>query len=407
MARHLYALMMLFADQGAYNWSVETGLTATQQQQLTARRIAQWAINAVSFRDATSMMTPFMYHWDIYQSTYNGWTVDGDPGNQSQAGNGNYGIVWACKPPDALLTETIAFHDKRIADTAWDSGNSHKIGDKPADSGGTSGTPNFDQVRIPQGSTFIEIYCTHNGNLPYAPVDLYTLYNPAAAWSATSNPWCLNLSKMAPDGNPVWRLAISKSRLSNPNADFLTATSPNSLALHPDTTTFEPTTDPAAAGMPWQKMNLFDTTGTKTCPSSVSYGSAVRFRSLLRRRPFHPAGSPRRVRRFITTAPATLTWRRAVTRSLARGPRPTSARPATLRRAPPPYRNGERLRCRRSRSRRRESPLPVRAAHRRCRRRTSRNRSRSRRSAWSAPPIHLRRGTAPPLSPLRRPRASA
>ena len=260
MARHLYALMMLFADQGAYNWTTES-LSPTQQQQLTARRIAQWAINAVSFRDSTSIMTPFMYHWDIYQSSYTGWTVDGDPGNQSQNGNGNYGIVWSCKPPDAVLTETTAFHDKRIADTAWDTGNSHKTTDMPPDAGGANPTPagaqppagNFDQTRIPQGSTFLEIYCTHNGNLPYAPVDLYINVGTAAA-----PVWELNLSKMAPDNSPVWRLAISQSRIANQNADFLTAASPNSLATHPDTTTFEPSTDPVATGMPWQQMNLFN-----------------------------------------------------------------------------------------------------------------------------------------------------
>ena len=43
-------------------------------------RVAQWAINVVSFRDSTSIMTPFMYQWDIYQSSYQGWVVDGDPG---------------------------------------------------------------------------------------------------------------------------------------------------------------------------------------------------------------------------------------------------------------------------------------------------------------------------------------
>jgi hypothetical protein len=255
MARHLYALMMLFADQGfTQGWINPTELSnnpalaapgSTIAQQLTARRIAQWAINAVSFRDSTSIMTPFMYHWDIYQPSYKGWTVDGDPGNQSQNSNGNIGVVWSCKPPDAVLTETIAFHDKRIADTAWDSGNSHKIADMPPDSGGASGKPNFDQTRIPQGSLFLEINCTRNPNTPFAPTDLYT--------KNASGQYCLDLGRMAPDGNPVWRMAISQSRISSQNADMLTQTS-----KYPETTTFEPTTDPAAAGTMWQQMNLFN-----------------------------------------------------------------------------------------------------------------------------------------------------
>ncbi len=186
MARQLYALMMLFADQGFTNWTIEPGIAAGSPlaQQITARRVAQWAINAVSFRDATSIMTPFEYHWDIYQSSYQGWTVNGDPGdvNNQKSTNGNIGLVWACKPPDAVLTETLAFHDKRIADTNWDTGNSKMTTDMPPDAGGATPTPagkmppagNFDQTRIPQGSAFIEVLCTRNPNLPFAPTDLYT-----------------------------------------------------------------------------------------------------------------------------------------------------------------------------------------------------------------------------------------
>ena len=184
MARHLYTLMMLFADQGFNGWISQQEIlnnpalgtpNSPQAQQLTARRIAQWSINAVSFRDATSIMIPFEYHWDIYlpagiHDRLPGWLVNGDPGDtQNQATtNGKIGLVWSCKPPAAVLTETLAFHDKRIADTNFDNGtgaghngvvnNAVTGGTPPPDSGGTSpGTPNFDQTRIPQGSGFIEM----------------------------------------------------------------------------------------------------------------------------------------------------------------------------------------------------------------------------------------------------------
>ena len=126
--------------------------------------------------------------------------------------NGNIGLVWACKPPDAVLTETMAFHDKRIADTNWDTGNNQMTTDTPPDAGGatptTAKTPpggNFDQTRIPQGSAFIEILCTRNPNLPFAPTDLYTKNCHAA--------YCLDLGRMVRRRHqPVWRIVISKSR---------------------------------------------------------------------------------------------------------------------------------------------------------------------------------------------------
>ena len=124
MARHLYSLMMLFADTGYTTWTTETGLTAQQQQLLTARRVAQWAINAVSFRDTSSIMIPFIYPTDIYQTSYAGWTSDGNPNTGLPPGN--WGIVWSCKPPDLVFSESLAFHDRRTADTAFDTGNKEK-----------------------------------------------------------------------------------------------------------------------------------------------------------------------------------------------------------------------------------------------------------------------------------------
>ena len=302
MARQLYALMMLFADQGFTNWTIEPGIApgSPLAQQLTARRIAQWAINAVSFRDATSIMTPFEYHWDIYQSSYLGWTVNGDPGdvNNQKSTNGNIGLVWACKPPDAVLTETLAFHDKRIADTNWDTGNNKMTTDTPPDAGGatptTTKTPpggNFDQTRIPQGSAYIEILCTRNPNLPFAPTDLYT---------KNASGYCLDLGRMSGDGiNPVWRIVISKSpratRRERP--DVLTQATTN-----PDTTLFEPTTDTTVAtaspvvAQSCQQMNLFNPGQNVPIErSAFGWGRPRRRRSPV----FCQAGAPRRARKSI------------------------------------------------------------------------------------------------------------
>ena len=117
---------------------------SAQQRELTTRRVAQWAINAVCFRDSTSAMTPFEYQADIFQPKgsadfpqgYMGWKVDGDPAtDESTAGNPGRRIVWGCKPPELVLTETLAFHDRRTADTTLDDDKHKKTTDNPPDRG--------------------------------------------------------------------------------------------------------------------------------------------------------------------------------------------------------------------------------------------------------------------------------
>ncbi|MCA9270566.1 MAG: hypothetical protein KDA41_18920, partial [Planctomycetales bacterium] len=67
-ARHLFCLMLLLMEPGASGQAIsyqtpttESGLSSTQLDELTVRRIAQWAINAVDFRDPDAIMTPFEY----------------------------------------------------------------------------------------------------------------------------------------------------------------------------------------------------------------------------------------------------------------------------------------------------------------------------------------------------------
>ena len=53
----------------------------TAQYELTARRIAQWAVNVVDFRDPDSIMTPFEY--DV--NPFNGWSVGRHPGSSTRS----------------------------------------------------------------------------------------------------------------------------------------------------------------------------------------------------------------------------------------------------------------------------------------------------------------------------------
>jgi hypothetical protein len=182
-------------------------------RKLTTRRIAQWAINAADFRDADSIMTPFEYD----ENPWDGWgtrdrngdliPLDGDVAtnengsesmnevagpsggptlatdNMSQvinwaqvANTGNRevstnlvtgpatigdqtrGVVWGVERPELLITETLAFHNRRATDeniTAT-APPSPQISDTPQP--GVPPDYDLDQRLKPRGSLFVELY---------------------------------------------------------------------------------------------------------------------------------------------------------------------------------------------------------------------------------------------------------
>ncbi len=257
-ARQLFCLMMLLRDQGyKFPFTGDAEITDdTKRQELTTRRIAQWAINCVDFRDPDSIMTPFEY--DV--NPFDGWDVDGDPKTVDDDGSGgphpDRRVVWGCEYPDVLLTETLAFHDRRMRDTEWDN-YSDKSGEDDhmnfsatgqgskrihgqyvsTDTPPKKGDKDLDQVRIPEGSLFFEMYCTRNkaANNPVLPAELYTSSGQ------------LDLGKMV-GGYPVWRVAISRSHNSAGAGATRAASSPNQRRLsNPYTTLFQPNhPDPTA-----------------------------------------------------------------------------------------------------------------------------------------------------------------
>jgi hypothetical protein len=206
--------------------------------------LAQWAVNVVDFLDADAIMTPFRY----------------------RDGLGAQYVVWGCEHPDVMITETLATHDRRTADTpcdpsgetttkfrneykavydAWTQWNSSgRIGSEPPYPSVTDsdGDPNdaddmdFDQVRIPEGSLFLELYGLRSPNAPNLPRELYS-------YDAATGEWRLDLGRV-PSGSvaPVWRLALST------NHTLVTGTRPpdvfDRLARHPDTEWLAPATQP-------------------------------------------------------------------------------------------------------------------------------------------------------------------
>ncbi|MBU4397819.1 MAG: hypothetical protein KKE86_00650 [Planctomycetes bacterium] len=219
-ARFLYVLAMLVADTDAiknrYGWTDEE----------LARFLAQWAVNAVDFKDRDSIMTPFEY--DIYPFddndiplNNNPWDVDGLFGGPTPDDDQSYrGLVWGCERPDLLFSENIAFHDRRTEDTASEQHDNNDPGDTSTASGTTAAggetdptkqDSSYDQTYRPQGSLFVELY---NPQSPMAPrsADLYDAPNGG-----------VELTKLTPAsaGNqfPVWKIVIATSAAYNSHSD--------------------------------------------------------------------------------------------------------------------------------------------------------------------------------------------
>ncbi|MGD0654825.1 MAG: hypothetical protein ABSA16_10810 [Thermoguttaceae bacterium] len=190
-ARYLYILAMLVVDRSALKTQLNTILKKTATNDDVARYLAQWAVNAVDFRDRDSIMTPFIYDPD----PLNDFGTNPTPptwrtslGLPTAADITNNRVVWGCKRPELLITETLAFHDRRTQDL--DSDPTHKkTTDTPPDD-------DFDQKYKPEGSLFIELYNPWTDQEP-RPYELSNAINGG-----------VDLTKINSSGSPVWRLAI-------------------------------------------------------------------------------------------------------------------------------------------------------------------------------------------------------
>lgn len=291
IAKQIYLLLMLVKDrdyaihldplEGPALSSIAAGspTPTAAEREYTARRLAQYAINAVDFRDADMICTPFEYDADPFgnNSGIAGWNVDGwigkNPGPDGAFGSGddNPGadgipgtadddaaigfsddpsmagsnphpdrrVVWGAEEPCLLLTETVATHDRRVLDSATDDGPAQR---RDQDNDGNSDDLTLDQGRVPQGSLFVELMCTRNPNNPVASGELYNFNTPGIPQ--------LDLGRMSPAAPtfaglplppgpryPVWRIAISDNHYGNP-ADFNNIQA--RLQQNPDTCAVEP-----------------------------------------------------------------------------------------------------------------------------------------------------------------------
>jgi hypothetical protein len=203
-AKHLYVLMMMSADLAGVDAQMP-GNNPQIKRDGTARLIAQWAVNVVAFRDHNSIMIPFSY--DVYPF---GDTASGKKPGWAPIYDEQH-TVWGCKRPDLLISETLAFHDRRTEDTnkeevdpanrQYGASPLRNAPGKTTDQNPKTHDPNFDQHFRPKGSLFVE------------------LYNPWTASEAQSRDLLMGapgnpangvyLSQITGQGgSPVWRMII-------------------------------------------------------------------------------------------------------------------------------------------------------------------------------------------------------
>jgi hypothetical protein len=205
-ARNLYCLALLLLDM-ENTWDEDKSIGKPRAR----RRLAQWAVNVVDFYDRDSIMTRFPFDCNPFDS--DGWTSitnDDDPTKG--------GIVWGVERPELLLTETLAFHDRRTEDTAEDEPDKKTVAD---------GDPNFDQRLRPQGSLFLELFNPWNVDDRWSG-DIHR----SKSSTLPSHPLvgAVNLAQRTPAVGgvdyPVWQILITNRTMKADDIDYpQTATS--------------------------------------------------------------------------------------------------------------------------------------------------------------------------------------
>ncbi|QDT09470.1 hypothetical protein [Planctomycetes bacterium K23_9] len=194
LARNLYVLMRLLIDDGFDFPSVTgTAFSAADADAYKARRLAQWAVNVVDYRDPDAIMTRFVFD----PNPFDGW----NPGAATVENT-----VWGVEAPALLFSESLALHDTRLNDGTDDNGG----GDDKM-----SGDADSDQVRIPQGSLFLELVCAHPtisslAAVPPNPPITDESAQPSFPQELYDASGALDLLKANPNDLPVWRIAISE-----------------------------------------------------------------------------------------------------------------------------------------------------------------------------------------------------
>jgi hypothetical protein len=225
-ARELYCLAQLIVPEdyvfvGSPTANASDGVT----QSYRARKLAQWAINVVDYRDADVAMTRFPYD----SNPFDGWI----PGIGE--------VVWGMEQPELLLRESLALHNYNVKDTTVDDDKQTDMNDP--DPAQVDDDP--DQYKVPMGGLYLELFAPRtmsNGQTDLAVPGTPTR-DPSVAISPLRNGLFrrdnsqqvyLDLGAMSPPPanagtnpfgrQPVWRVVIStmheKLGIASPNATY-------------------------------------------------------------------------------------------------------------------------------------------------------------------------------------------
>lgn len=221
-AKDLYILLMLLKGPGNLDLNGDGIPTTTE----TAYTLAQYAINVVDFRDRDVINTPFEFDINPFKDDLNiagspnTWNVDGTIGGSSDNSAIYRGLVWGCERPEVLISETLAFHDRRTEDTDQEQtpvpGGSEKGKTTDMDTNNQPKDSDFDQRLQPRGAFFVELYNPWSSSAAARNIECY---QDAQQNTTNNHEFGVVLSKVTPTpvDNPtdttqhgVWRLLIVK-----------------------------------------------------------------------------------------------------------------------------------------------------------------------------------------------------
>jgi len=196
-ARHLYALLMVLNPPDRV---VDLDKDGASTREEFAEMCAQWAVNVVDFRDPDTIMTRFEYDPDPF----------GTP--NEPAGWNPTKVVFGLERPELLLTETLAFHDRRTEDLDGDDGEGTMT------TAATGQDDDYDQRLRPRGSLFVELFNPWTGD-SQSPAELYEdrsafYMDPPIDPNDNRNPPVdrqgVILNSTTPGGSPVWRMLVTR-----------------------------------------------------------------------------------------------------------------------------------------------------------------------------------------------------
>ena len=212
-ARQLYCLAMFLLRDYEIPVS-DPSMSQTERNRYKARKLAQWAINVVDFRDADSIMTPFEFDLDPFAE---GWNADGNLNTPTT----NTEVVWGVEQPELLITETVAFHDRGVRDLDTETPDPGEMAKLVTDM--MDPDDDLDQYKKPQGSLFLELTSPRSPRWNRTDnVHAYglELYNANAQ---------LDLGRFIPGSAPVWRVAITQHTSPENSYEASAATDPGIL----------------------------------------------------------------------------------------------------------------------------------------------------------------------------------